>query len=100
LRNKKGSKESGEEIFIGTPKNFRFKKNKKISINPPSAILHISNLVKEACLEKTIFTYFSAFGRIEGIKYFLYSLDLLKDSCLWMEERTCVYSRWDQSRKA
>lgn len=67
LRNKKS--DSQEEIFIGKPNTFRFKKTKSLSINPPSATLHISNLVKEVCKEDVIRGYFSAYGRIEAVKF-------------------------------
>ena len=58
-----------EEVFIPAPNTFRFKKNKAITINPPSAALHISNLPKEACQEDVIQHHFSHFGRIENMKY-------------------------------
>jgi len=49
---RKNFKDNGsDDIFIGSLKTFRFKKNKNISINPPSSTLHISNLVKEICNE-------------------------------------------------
>jgi hypothetical protein len=57
-----------DEVLIGAPKTFRFKKNKSISINPPSATLHISNLVKEACNELIFRKLFEPFGKIEAIK--------------------------------
>ena len=57
-----------EDIFIGSIKTFRFKKNKNISINPPSSTLHISNLVKDICGESLMRNIFSQFGRVEGIK--------------------------------
>jgi len=57
-----------EEVFIPAPNTFRFKKNKTITINPPSAALHISNLPKEACQEDVIQHHFSHFGRIETMR--------------------------------
>lgn len=69
LKNKKTGKDSNEEIFLGTPKTFRFKKTKNISMNPPSSTLHISNLIKEMCSEDIIRKTFSQFGRIEAIQF-------------------------------
>ena len=69
LKNKRGEDGAVEEVFIGNPKTFRFKKNKNISINPPSSTLHLSNLVKEICTEETIRTYFNPYGRVEAVKY-------------------------------
>ena len=59
---------NADEVLIGMPKTFRFKKNKSISINPPSATLHISNLVKEACTELIFRKLFEQFGKIEAMK--------------------------------
>ena len=67
MRNKKGE-EPGEEIFVGSQKTNRFKQNNKLSINPPSSTLHLSNLLKEICNEETIHNHFSSYGRIEAIK--------------------------------
>jgi hypothetical protein len=41
----------GEQTLIGNIKNFRFKKNKRLSINPPSITLHLTNIVKEVCYD-------------------------------------------------
>ena len=43
-----------EDVFLGTQDTSRFKKNKHMSINPPSQTLHVSNLKKESCTEKVI----------------------------------------------
>jgi len=81
IRNKQSSKFSSEETFIGNPKNFRFKKNKNISINPPSSTMHISNLVKEVCTDENVIkNYFSQYGKVEAIK-FLFG-DNSKNMCL------------------
>lgn len=77
MKNKKGEDGAVEEVFIGNPKTFRFKKNKNISINPPSSTLHLSNLVKEVCTEETIRTYFTPYGRVEAVKYTHYLIFLL-----------------------
>lgn len=69
LKLKKINKDSGEEVLIGNPKTFRFKKNKNISINPPSATLHLSNLVQEVCNEEAITRFFGRYGTVLAIQY-------------------------------
>jgi len=49
-------------------KTYRFKKNKNISINPPSQTLHVSNLAEEISYEKDIDDLFSDCGNILGIE--------------------------------
>lgn len=46
----------------------RFKKNKNILINPPSNVIHLSNLSKEACTEDKILGFLEGIGNIEKIK--------------------------------
>jgi len=59
-----------EEVFVGQPdKTHRYKVNKKISINPPSEILHISNLLIQYCTDDIIKNLFAPYGTIEGIKF-------------------------------
>jgi len=69
LKNKKSGKDSSEEIFLGAPKTFRFKKTKLLSMNPPSSTLHVSNLPKEICSEEIMRNAFAPFGRIEAIQF-------------------------------
>jgi len=69
-----------EDVFIGNPRNYRFKKTKNISINPPSSTLHISNLMREICHEELIRKYFCQFGRVEAIKFLF--MDNNKNMCL------------------
>jgi len=69
-----------DDILIGNPKNYRFKKNKNISINPPSNTLHISNLMRDICQEDIIRRYFMIYGRIEAIKFLL--MENNKNMCL------------------
>ena len=49
-------------------KTFRFKKNKNISINPPSQTLHVSNLADEISYEEDIEDLFSDCGPVLGIE--------------------------------
>lgn len=79
IRNKQNK--VGEEIFIGNPRGFRFNKNKNISINPPSSVLHLSNLVKDVCKDQSVIKqYFSKITKVEGMK-FLFG-DNGKNMCL------------------
>eukprot|EP00331_Platyophrya_macrostoma_P009992 CAMPEP_0176433480 /NCGR_PEP_ID=MMETSP0127-20121128/16047_1 /TAXON_ID=938130 /ORGANISM="Platyophrya macrostoma, Strain WH" /LENGTH=684 /DNA_ID=CAMNT_0017815915 /DNA_START=144 /DNA_END=2198 /DNA_ORIENTATION=- len=81
LRIKKNIKgPTTDEIFIGTEKSFRFKKNRKMSINPPSSSLHISNLVKEACTESIIRQLFEGFGRVDAMRFLF--VDNIKNMCI------------------
>ena len=58
-----------EEMFVGTDSIFRFQKNKKkISINPPSSTLHISNLQKKVCQKSIFKEIFSRYGDVQTIK--------------------------------
>jgi len=79
LRHKKTAT-SIEEVLIGNPKTFRFKKNKNISINPPSATLHISNLAQEVAYEEAIHNFFGPYGTILALKFLL--IDGTKHQCL------------------
>lgn len=56
------------EVFTPNPKSYRFKDYKKISINPPSKVLHLSNISKESYNEKDISDIFSRFGQIRKVK--------------------------------
>jgi RNA recognition motif-containing protein len=68
IRNKQNK--GSEEVFMGNQKCYRFNKNKNISINPPSSVLHISNLVKDLCKDQSILrAQFSGYGKVEGLKF-------------------------------
>ena len=71
-----------QEIFIGNEREFRFKisTNKKLTINPPSNVLHISNLKTDACNFETMFDILKKFGKIEALKFKV--LDHYKNMCL------------------
>lgn len=69
LRHKKIAKDSGEEILVPNPKTYRFKKNKNISINPPSATLHISNLAQEVCNEESMRAFFGNYCTILALQF-------------------------------
>jgi RNA recognition motif-containing protein len=58
-----------EDVFIGGEETFRFKKNKHLSVNPPSQTLHVSNLKQESCNERIIRAFFSTHGVVEGVKF-------------------------------
>jgi hypothetical protein len=80
IRNKQ-NKSANEEVFVGNQRNFRFSQNKNISINPPSSVLHVSNLTKDVCKDqKAIKDHFIGVARVEGMK-FLFG-DNGKNMCL------------------
>jgi RNA recognition motif-containing protein len=61
---------SDEEIFYGSPlTTHRYKVNKKISINPPSETLHVSNLLIQYCTEDILRPIFANYGFVEGMKF-------------------------------
>lgn len=70
-RGKFSAEDAGdEEVFMGVKdKTHRYKVNKKISINPPSDILHVSNLLIQYCTDDIIKNLFAPYGTIEGIKF-------------------------------
>lgn len=68
MRYKKITKDAGEEILVPNPKTYRFKKNKNISINPPSATLHISNLAPEVCNEEAMKAFFGPYGTVLALQ--------------------------------
>lgn len=47
----------------------RFKKYKNLLINPPSNVIHLSNLEKETCTEDQIRKFLAGIGHIEKMKY-------------------------------
>ena len=49
-------------------KNHRFGKNKSISFNPPSSILHVSNIKEEACNYDVIEDIFKKYGNVQSVK--------------------------------
>ena len=53
---------------------------KKVIINPPSNILHISNLKTDACNYEIMFEILKKFGKVEAIKFKV--LDHYKNMCL------------------
>ena len=57
-----------EDILICEENLMRFKKNKNILINPPSNVIHLSNLPKEACFDEKIRNFLEGLGNIEKIK--------------------------------
>ena len=69
---------NSEEIMICPSTMFRFRGSKSISINPPSNILHVSNLKLEICREDKITKIFGQYGNIDSIKYYLYHIIIKK----------------------
>jgi hypothetical protein len=57
-----------EQLYIGSPADFRFNNTKSISINPPSSTLHISSLKKEYNNENFLTELVAPFVKPEAIK--------------------------------
>jgi hypothetical protein len=69
-----------EDILICDENLMRFKKNKNILINPPSNVIHLSNLSKEACQEDKIREFLDGLGNIEKIKFLIQEN---QKTCVW-----------------
>ena len=52
------------EVYYPNPKTYRFKDYKKISINPPSKVLHLSNIARELFNDSNIYQIFEAEGAV------------------------------------
>jgi hypothetical protein len=52
------SDDKTSEVYMPSPKEYRFRETKRISINPPSKILHLSNIAKEIYTEAQIKSLF------------------------------------------
>eukprot|EP00825_Cyclidium_porcatum_P045524 TRINITY_DN6936_c0_g2_i3.p4 TRINITY_DN6936_c0_g2~~TRINITY_DN6936_c0_g2_i3.p4 ORF type:complete len:166 (-),score=16.40 TRINITY_DN6936_c0_g2_i3:247-744(-) len=67
----------GDEMLLGNPENYRFKQqtennpSQQYQFNPPSSVLHISNIKQEICTEQNIINLFSRFGELQKIKLFV-----------------------------
>ena len=58
----------GDQCILGSLQNFRFKKNKRMSINPPSITLHITNIVKQVCYDDYyVRQIFSQYGTVQKV---------------------------------
>ena len=82
------SEEKGKADFMPSPKEYRFRETKKISINPPSKILHLSNIAKEIYTEAQIKNLFS--GNALKVKWALLLRRLLnlpnEEKCMALAE--------------
>lgn len=59
---------SKEDLMICEKGLSRFKNEKNLNINPPSQILHLSNLEKNSCKEEAIFLFFKDVCEVETMK--------------------------------
>ncbi|CAD8123614.1 unnamed protein product [Paramecium sonneborni] len=58
------------QVFMPIPSQFRFSDGKSISFNPPSQILHLSNIKGKMCEdEQYIKDLFKGIGHVQAIKY-------------------------------
>ena len=60
--------EKYRDVFSPSPKTFRFKETKKISINPPSKVLHLSNIAREVYSERGISEIFAPHAGVKKVK--------------------------------
>ena len=60
---------SKEDLLICEKGHNRFKSEKNLNINPPSQVLHLSNLEKNSCKEENIADFFKEVCEIEALKY-------------------------------
>ena len=60
--------EKYRDVFTPSPKTYRFKDTKKISINPPSKVLHLSNIAREVYSEEGITEIFSSQATVKKVK--------------------------------
>jgi hypothetical protein len=61
------AKENQNQLLVPNPKFYRFK-DRKISINPPSKTLHLSNVAREIYSETEIAGLFGEFCQIKKVK--------------------------------
>ena len=57
-----------EDLMICETGHNRFKNEKALNINPPSQVLHLSNLDKNSCKEELIREFFMDVAEIDGVK--------------------------------
>jgi polypyrimidine tract-binding protein 2 len=60
--------EKFKDVYSPSPKTYRFKEYKKISINPPSKILHLSNIAREVFTDKALTEIFSENATVKKVK--------------------------------
>lgn len=60
--------EKFKDVYCPSPKTYRFKEYKKISINPPSKVLHLSNIAREVFTEKALTEIFSEQATVKKVK--------------------------------
>ena len=61
------AKESQNQLLVPNPKFYRFK-DKKISINPPSKTLHLSNIAREVYTDEEIKQIFHEVCAVRRVK--------------------------------
>ena len=95
-----------KDVFVPNPKSYRFKDYKKISINPPSKVLHLSNISKEIYTEKDIADVFAPLGKVRKVSLLpaaeeekcmaLIELSTLEDAltCISSLHNRLIFSRY------
>lgn len=69
-----------EDLLICENVHNRFKNEKNLNINPPSQVLHLSNLEKNSCKEEIIQEFFKDVCEIDGVKFIFQ--DEFRNMCL------------------
>lgn len=57
------------DFMLGIPDFYRYVDQKPLLMNPPSSILHVSNIKKEFCNYEIISKVFGFYGTIKGLKF-------------------------------
>ena len=57
-----------KDVFTPVSKTYRFKQYKKISINPPSKVLHLSNIAREVYTQKALAEIFAEVGQVKKVR--------------------------------
>ena len=57
-----------QEIYKAEKSEFRFKADKNLKINPPSEVIHVSNIKQEYFKESYLHNLFSQHGTIVAMK--------------------------------
>lgn len=57
-----------KEVYTPASKSYRFKDYKKISINPPSKVLHLSNVAREIYTQKALGDIFAEEGQVKKVR--------------------------------
>lgn len=66
-----------QEIHKANKSEYRFKTENNLQINPPTSIIHISNIHCDYFSEDFVLSLFSKYGNILKLKYFFFLRKLI-----------------------